>query len=126
MSIPRHLRNSNSCLYMDMPTSITLFLLRSLFRTNSLLKLYRTINIYPFLVFLSHSPLTSADNVSLNVEDLNNGYSAGSKGGAPGAPPPPPRTKMFLISCSFGENPANLYVGTPSYGESCIRPWGTK
>ena len=39
-------------------------------------------------------------------------------------------TKIFLISCSFWENPANLYVGAPpppgvgapSYGESCIRP----
>ena len=38
-------------------------------------------------------------------------------------------TKIFLILCSFGEKPANLYVGTPalgvsapSYGESCIRP----
>ena len=48
---------------------------------------------------------------------------------------PPLRTKIFLISCSFGENLANLYVGgplglgAPSYGESCIRPcselwWG--
>ena len=40
----------------------------------------------------------------------------------------PLRTKIFLISCSFWENPANLYVGAPtrswrpSYGESCIRP----
>ena len=33
---------------------------------------------------------------------------------APGATtPPPPRTKIFLISCSFWENPANLYVGAP-------------
>ena len=34
-------------------------------------------------------------------------HSGGSKGGAP------LRTKMFLISCSFWENPANLYVGAP-------------
>ena len=45
-----------------------------------------------------------------------------------GGAPPPPRTKIFLILCSFWENPANLYVGAPlgvcapSYGESCIRP----
>ena len=31
-------------------------------------------------------------------------------------------TKIFLISCSFWENPAYLYVGAPSYGKSCIRP----
>ena len=32
-----------------------------------------------------------------------------------GAPPvcAPLRTKIFLISCSFWENPANLYVGAP-------------
>ena len=42
---------------------------------------------------------------------------------------PPLQTKIFLISCSFWENPAYLYVsapplgvGAPSYGESCIRP----
>ena len=40
----------------------------------------------------------------------------------------PLRTKIFLISCSFWGNPAHLYVcappvvGTPSYGESYIRP----
>ena len=58
-----------------------------------------------------------------NLKIPSNG---GSKGGAPGTRPPPLRTKIFLISCSFWENPANLYVGlgvgAPSYGESCIRP----
>ena len=29
--------------------------------------------------------------------------------------PPPPWTKIFLISCSFWENPANLYVGAPQW-----------
>ena len=33
--------------------------------------------------------------------------SDGSQGGAP------LRTKIFLISCSFWENPVNLYVGAP-------------
>ena len=33
----------------------------------------------------------------------------------------PLRTKIFLISCSFGENLANSYVGAPSYVESWIR-----
>ena len=28
-------------------------------------------------------------------------------------PAPPPRTKIFLISCSFLENLANLYISTP-------------
>ena len=32
-------------------------------------------------------------------------------------------SKIFLISCSFWENLATLYVGAPSYGESWIRPW---
>ena len=34
------------------------------------------------------------------------------QGGAPRCVPPL-RTKIFLISCSFWENPANLYVGAP-------------
>ena len=32
------------------------------------------------------------------------------------------RTKIFLISCIFWENLANLYVGAPSYEDSWIRP----
>ena len=36
------------------------------------------------------------------------------QGGNPGAQPPSsPRTKIFLISCSFWEIPAYLYVGAP-------------
>ena len=34
-------------------------------------------------------------------------------GGTPGVRPPPLRTKIFLISCSFSENLANLYAGAP-------------
>ena len=47
-----------------------------------------------------------------------------------GTSAPPLRTKIFLISCSFSENLANLYAGAPSwrvdapsYGKSWIRPW---
>ena len=38
------------------------------------------------------------------------------QGGAPPARTPLPRTKIFFISCSFWENPANLYVGAPPRG----------
>ena len=37
---------------------------------------------------------------------------------------PPYGSNIFLISCSFWENLANLYVGAPSYGEFWIRPPG--
>ena len=39
---------------------------------------------------------------------------ADPSGGAPGACPP--WTKIFLILCSFWENPANLYVGATPEG----------
>ena len=32
-----------------------------------------------------------------------------------GRPRRPPRTKIFLISCSFSENLSNLYAGAPSW-----------
>ena len=47
---------------------------------------------------------------------------ADPSGGAPGTPPL--RTKIFLISCSFWENPANLYVGAPlgvGAPEQCLK-----
>ena len=53
-------------------------------------------------------------------------HSGGSKGRRPRRAPPL-RTKIFLISCSFWENLANVYVGAPQElaapPESCIRPW---
>ena len=74
---------------------------------------FRDLLIFNCLVDLSH------------IECLPT--SGGSKG-APPAPAPPLGPKIFLISCSFFENLAKLYIVRPmegwhpSYGESWIRP----
>ena len=56
--------------------------------------------------------------VAISIDQVNRRYeiywvNLSSQWRIQGGAPPTPRTKIFLILCSFWENPANLYVGAP-------------